>query len=184
MMSYIPIAASPEYSTVTLQVGLKERLRCLHISDTHLLFSDGRDCRAKYDVALRRWGEYVYANVGRNVTYFLDALLYAKRNGLLLLHTGDLIDFYSPANLEAAERLLVLAGVNCFLCAGNHEYTNYSGQHPESPEEQEEARREVPKILLPESSAESTLSPLTTARDFSRRNHSTSLMRKPPGGCR
>lgn len=65
-----------------------------------------RDCRAKYDVALRRWGEYVYANVGRNVTYFLDALLYAKRNGLLLLHTGDLIDFYSPANLEAAERLL------------------------------------------------------------------------------
>ena len=148
MMSYIPIAASPEYSTVTLQVGLKERLRCLHISDTHLLFSDGRDCRAKYDVALRRWGEYVYANVGRNVTYFLDALLYAKRNGLLLLHTGDLIDFYSPANLEAAERLLELAGVNCFLCAGNHEYTNYSGQHPESPEEQEEARREVPKILL------------------------------------
>ena len=147
MMSYIPIAASPEYSTVTLQVGLKERLRCLHISDTHLLFSDGRDCRAKYDVALRRWGEYVYANVGRNVTYFLDALLYAKRNGLLLLHTGDLIDFYSPANLEAAERLLVLAGVNCFLCAGNHEYTNYSGQHPESREEQEEARREVPKIF-------------------------------------
>mgnify|MGYP003055833234 CR=1 FL=1 len=137
-MSYIPIAASPEYSTVTLQVGLKERLRCLHISDTHLLFSDGRDCRAKYDVALRRWGEYVYANVGRNVTYFLDALLYAKRNGLLLLHTGDLIDFYSPANLEAAERLLELAGVNCFLCAGNHEYTNYSGQHPES---REEARR-------------------------------------------
>ena len=110
-MSYIPIAASPEYSTVTLQVGLKERLRSLHISDTHLLFSDGRDCRAKYDVALRRWGEYVYANVGRNVTYFLDALLYAKRNGLLLLHTGDLIDFYSPANLEAAERLLELAGV-------------------------------------------------------------------------
>ena len=69
------------------------------------------------------------------------------RNGLLLLHTGDLIDFYSPANLEAAERLLELAGVDCFLCAGNHEYTNYSGQHPESPEEQEEARREVPKIF-------------------------------------
>lgn len=37
--------------------------------------------------------------------------------------------------------------MDCFLCAGNHEYTNYSGQHPESPEEQEEARREVPKIF-------------------------------------
>lgn len=146
-MSYIPSAVLPQYSTVVLPIGLKEKLRCLHISDTHLLFSDGRDCRVKYDVALRRWGEYVYTNVGRNVTYFLDALLYAKRNGFLLLHTGDLIDFYSPANLEAAERLLELAGVDCFMCAGNHEYTNYSGQHPESPEEQEEARREVPKIF-------------------------------------
>lgn len=146
-MSFIPSAVLPQYSTVALQIGLKEKLRCLHISDTHLLFSDGRDCRAKYDVALRRWGEFVYTNVGRNVTYFLDALLYAKRNSLLILHTGDLIDFYSPANLEAAERLLKLAGVDCFLCAGNHEYTNYSGQHPETPEEQEEARREVPKIF-------------------------------------
>lgn len=69
-MSYIPAAVLPQYSTVTLPIGMKERLRCLHISDTHLLFSDGRDCRVKYDVALRRWGEYVYANVGRNVTYF------------------------------------------------------------------------------------------------------------------
>lgn len=146
-MSFIPSAVLPQYSTVALQIGLKEKLRCLHISDTHLLFSDGRDCRAKYDVALRRWGEFVYTNVGRNVTYFLDALLYAKRNSLLILHTGDLIDFYSPANLEAAERLLKLAGVDCFLCAGNHEYTNYSGQHPETPEEQKEARREVPKIF-------------------------------------
>ena len=146
-MSFVPTSGLPHYSTVTLAVSLKKKLRCLHISDTHLLFSDGRDCQAKYDVALRRWGEYVYTNVGRNVTYFLDALLYAKRNGLLLLHTGDLIDFYSPANLEAAQRLLELSGVNCFLCAGNHEYTNYSGQYPESPEEQDEARREVPKIF-------------------------------------
>lgn len=54
-MSFIPAAVLPQYSTVTLPIGLKEKLRCLHISDTHLLFSDGRDCRAKYDVALRRW---------------------------------------------------------------------------------------------------------------------------------
>ena len=146
-MSFLLTAVPRNYTRATLRFGLPEPLRCLHISDTHLLFSDGRDCRVKYDIALRRWGEYVYSNVGRNVTYFLDALLCAKRNDLLLLHTGDLIDFYSPANLEAAERLLELSGVNCFLCAGNHEYTNYSGQHPESPEEVAEARREVPKIF-------------------------------------
>lgn len=144
-MMYQSIA--PNYSTITLPVGLKKKLHCLHISDTHLLFSDGRDCQMKYNIALRRWGEFVYTNIGRNVTYFLDALICAKENDLILLHTGDLIDFYSPANLEAAERLLKLADVNYFMCAGNHEYTNYSGQYPEAPEEIATARREAPKIF-------------------------------------
>ena len=155
-MSFLLTAVPRNYTRATLRFGLPEPLRCLHISDTHLLFSDGRDCRVKYDIALRRWGEYVYSNVGRNVTYFLDALLCAKRNDLLLLHTGDLIDFYSPANLEAAERLLELSGVNCFLCAGNHEYTNYSGQHPELPKPGGKSRKFLPtdSISPPESSAE------------------------------
>lgn len=141
------MTAPVKYPVLSLKLGLKKKLRCLHISDTHLLFTDGRDNEAKYKIAIRRYGEYTYSNRGRNLTYFLDALLYVQKNADLLLHTGDLIDFYSPANLEAAERLFKLSGINYFICAGNHEYTNYSGQHRETPEEKAQARNEVPKIF-------------------------------------
>ncbi len=135
------------YTKETIQIGLKEKIRALHVSDSHLLFSDGRDCKPKYDIAMRRWGEYVYTNVGRNITYLLDALICAKEENFLFLHTGDLIDFYSPANKEAAERFMKLSGVDYFMTVGNHEFTNYSGQHPEAKEEIKEAKENVPDIF-------------------------------------
>ena len=67
-----------------LAIGATEPFKALAIADTHLLFSDGRDNQTKYDVALDRYGKYVYTNVGRNEVYFLDALLYAKKNNCLL----------------------------------------------------------------------------------------------------
>ena len=69
-----------EYPVIPLHIGMEKPLRCLHIADTHLLFADGRDNRTKYDIALRRYGEYVYSNIGRNLPYFLDALLYAQKH--------------------------------------------------------------------------------------------------------
>ncbi len=133
------------YDVEKLHLGASAPFRCLHISDSHLLFTDGRDSPAKYDIAVRRYGEYVFKNTGRNITYLLDALIYAKKNCELLLHTGDLLDFASPANFEAAERMIELYGGRFFMCAGNHEYTNYSGQHPETGEEIRWAREETPK---------------------------------------
>ncbi len=136
-----------KYPVIQLRAGIGKPLRCLHIADTHLLFADGRDNAAKYNVAIRRYGEYVYTNVGRNVPYFLDALLYTRDHCDLMLHSGDLIDFVSLQNLEVAQKLFDLAGIDYFLCAGNHEYTHYSGQHPETPEEAEAGRRLVPRYF-------------------------------------
>lgn len=133
-----------EYSVIPLHIGMEKPLRCLHIADTHLLFADGRDNAAKYNIAIRRYGEYVYTNIGRNVPYFLDALLYTRDHCDLMLHCGDLIDFVSLQNLEVAQKLFDLAGIDYFMCAGNHEYTHYSGQHPETPEEAEAGRHLVP----------------------------------------
>lgn len=135
------------YETISLKVGAARPFRALHISDTHLLFADGRDNEVKFQIAQRRYGEYVYKNVGRNMPYFLDALQYAKDHCDLMLHTGDLIDFVSLQNLEVASKLFKLAGVDYFMCAGNHEYTHYSGQHPETEEERQSGRRLVPEYF-------------------------------------
>lgn len=133
-----------DYQRIVMKAGATRPFRALAIADVHLLFADGRDNRAKYDIALRRYGEYVYSNIGRNVPYFLDALLYAREHCDMLWISGDLIDFVSEQNLEVAEKLLALSGVDYFMCAGNHEYTHYSGQHPETPEEIRTAREVVP----------------------------------------
>lgn len=127
-----------------LQFGLQKPLRALHISDTHLLFPDRRDNEAKFKIAMRRYGEFQYTDTGRNLPWFLDALQYAKDHCDLLLHTGDLIDCVSYQTLEVAQKLLALSGVDYFMCAGNHEYTHYSGQHPETPEERAEGYKLVP----------------------------------------
>ncbi len=132
------------YPKISVEIGIEKPFRALHISDTHLLFADGRGNEDKYRIAMRRYGEYVYSNIGRNVPYFLDALQYAKENCQILLHTGDLIDFVSRHNLEVAQKLFALSGVDYFICAGNHEYTHYSGQHPESRKEREDGRKLVP----------------------------------------
>jgi len=135
------------FPCLSLKIGIEKPLRALHIADTHLLFADGRDNPDKYRIAMQRYGEYVYSNVGRNMPYFLDALQYAKDHCDILLHSGDLIDFVSLQNLEVAQKLFDLSGVDYFMCAGNHEYTHYSGGHPETRKEQAEGREMVPKYF-------------------------------------
>ncbi|MBO4620240.1 MAG: metallophosphoesterase [Victivallales bacterium] len=132
------------YPKFTLKVGAAKPFEALHVSDTHLVFSDGRDNPVKFQIAMRRKGEFEFRDCGRNLPYFLDALQYARENNLLLLHTGDLIDFASEQNCEVARKLFELSEVDYLMCAGNHEYTHYSGQHPETEEEQAAGRLLVP----------------------------------------
>ena len=53
----------------------------------------------------------------------------AKEYGVPIIHTGDLIDFVSLANLERAERFI--SENDCFTVAGNHEFSLYVGEAKE-----------------------------------------------------
>ena len=99
-----------------VDVGLERPFRILHVSDSHIARIDSRDGDALYAYARKR------SRIGREMgEYYLDeAVAYARQRGLKIVHTGDLADFASVANLEYAERRFA---TDDFLpCVGNHEY--------------------------------------------------------------
>lgn len=105
----------------TLRVGAREPFRLAHMSDTHLYFADERDDERKRKLAQNR------------VKYFTDpagnleaGIRIARAENALIAHTGDLIDFVSAANLDAAKRFT--DGNDCFFAAGNHEFSLYVGE--------------------------------------------------------
>lgn len=109
---------------VSVELGLEKPFRAFHISDTHLCLADERENQRKQNLAAARRNYF-----GKSEEYFDAALAYAQKNALPLLHTGDLIDFVSEKNLEAAER--GFAGRNCFVSSGNHEFSQYVGEAKE-----------------------------------------------------
>lgn len=137
--------SSTAYTTVRLKLGLKKPLRFLLAADHHLIFFDGRDNEVKRAISERRHREFTVNNVGRNLPYFLEAIAYVKKECDLLLHAGDLIDMVSEQNLEVVK--LLLADVDYFFACGNHEYTHYSGQHPETAEECAYAYQMTPRYF-------------------------------------
>lgn len=122
-----PIVGPDRFSDlrkITINVGATSPFSALHISDTHLTRVDGRNDERKINLAASRsrifpWAEH----------YFDVAVRYAREKRLMLLHTGDLQDFVSEANLEFIEEQLGLG--QWFASAGNHEYSQYVGEAKE-----------------------------------------------------
>ena len=87
---------------IEIDLGLGKAFRALHFSDTHLNFFDAVDFsaadRQKKDHFHRRWVRFPQA-----VQSFYATLDYAKRKGLPLLHTGDLVDFVTEGNMRFLE---------------------------------------------------------------------------------
>ena len=93
-----PIAGPASLRTIkkiTIAVGATAPIRALHISDTHLTRVDERDNERKHSLAASRQRVFPWAE-----HYFDAAIRYARENNLMLLHTGDLQDFVSEANLD------------------------------------------------------------------------------------
>ena len=108
-----------------IHVGAERPFRALHLSDNHLCHADMRDGQRKVDLAKKRHG--VFSTDSTTPESLLEEQLsYARENGLTVLYTGDLIDFVSYQNLENAKA--ALEGVDCFMTAGNHEYSLYVGE--------------------------------------------------------
>ena len=108
----------------TLHIGVEKPFRVLHATDTHLTYADLRDGERKVALAEKR------ARYFSKAAKMLDAIAkLSKEQDLPILHTGDLIDFVSVANLEVCKRFT--EENDCFMAAGNHEFSLYVGEAKE-----------------------------------------------------
>ena len=109
----------PEILKTEIKIGAEKPFRVLHMSDTHLALANENDDERKHELAKER--PFGYPEETMTL-----ASEYSKREGLVILHTGDLIDFVSDANLKRAGAFIRENDV--FFVAGNHEYSQYVGE--------------------------------------------------------
>ncbi|MBQ8250230.1 MAG: metallophosphoesterase [Clostridia bacterium] len=104
-----------------INIGIKEPIKLLHITDTHITRDNplDEDRTAEFDVDYKGCAE----------EYFFEALEYAKQNDMIVLHTGDLIDFFSKGNFDFIDKYF--ADVNYIYAAGNHDFCHYLGRAKE-----------------------------------------------------
>ena len=88
-----------ELKQIEIAAGASRPFGAVHVSDTHIVRADKRDDARKITLAANRtfapWGEH----------YLDEAIHAAEAAGEMLIHTGDLIDFVSAANLDMAEAM-------------------------------------------------------------------------------
>ncbi len=108
----------------TLNIGAEKPFEVIHLSDTHLTFADMRDGERKVDLARGRIEVFPKAQETLSAACALS-----KQKGVPIIHTGDLIDFVSFANIEKVKEFT--DENDCFLAAGNHEFSLYLGEAKE-----------------------------------------------------
>ncbi|MBR4170111.1 MAG: metallophosphoesterase [Kiritimatiellae bacterium] len=102
---------------VHINAGATEPFSVLHISDTHLTEAYPQEDEKKQklkEVRTQTFG-------GRQEEALRDSIAWAKDNTDYLLHTGDLIDWISQANLDLVKKYY---GDAMFGSIGNHEYSH------------------------------------------------------------
>lgn len=104
----------------TVSIGLGEPVKLLQITDSHIT----RD-----DPQMYREATFNTHYSGCAEDYFFKALAYAKQNHMPVLHTGDLIDFFSPGNFAFIDEYM--ADVDYIYAAGNHDFCHLLGQAKE-----------------------------------------------------
>ena len=111
----------------TVRIGIEKPFKLLHVSDTHISLADERDDLRKRELADRRAGHFEAGEPGSCLEYFRQSCRFAREQGAILVHTGDLFDFVSEKHLELAPQLLSLAD-DYFMAVGNHEFSLYVGE--------------------------------------------------------
>ena len=108
----------------TIPVGATPPFTALHASDTHLTYADMRDGQRKVDLVAWRLPGFPHAEA---TLAELGEL--SKEMNIPILHTGDLIDYVSLANLEAVKTFT--DSYDVFMATGNHEFSLYVGEAKE-----------------------------------------------------
>ena len=106
-------------SESVLEIGAERPIRLLHITDSHLTCHDAGLDSGRAELFSKEYP-------GDHVNYFLEAIEYAKKNDLIVLHTGDLMDFISDENLDLLEKSFF--GVEYLYVMGNHDFCECSGE--------------------------------------------------------
>ena len=107
---------------VEIDVGASRPFTSVFVSDAHLALADSRDNDPRKLALAASRGPW-FANAAR---YLEEAVSKALAVGAPLLCAGDIWDFVSIANLEAARSLFAKA--DWFACVGNHEFSQYVGE--------------------------------------------------------
>lgn len=99
-----------------IEIGLEKPFSILHISDTHFTEAYPDEPEVKQKLKLIRTETFG----GRQEEAFRDSLAWAKKNVDYVLHTGDLIDWQSRANLDLVRKYY---GDVALGTMGNHEFS-------------------------------------------------------------
>ena len=103
---------------ISIKAGAAKPFSVLHVSDTHLTAVYPNEDKWKQEMA--RADTPIFG--AKQEEALAEAIAYAKAHCDFLLHTGDLIDFVSAANLDVVRRHL---SKGCIGALGNHEYSHY-----------------------------------------------------------
>lgn len=126
---------------VHIPLGASKPFSVLHISDTHLTeaYPDEDEKKQKLkSVRTQTFG-------GRQEEALRDSLAWAKKNVDYVLHTGDLIDWQSRANLDLVKKYYGEAAGAICGSVGNHEFSRYMWLEKS---ENSEAYKEKTRALL------------------------------------
>ena len=107
---------------VRIAAGAERPFSVLHVSDTHLTLAGDDEPESLRRTAASRADVFG----GRQLEALETTVEWARHNVDYLVHTGDLVDFVSAANLAAVRRCLGGAAA-AFGCMGNHEFTPSAG---------------------------------------------------------
>lgn len=114
----IPVMKGFKPTKLEIRVGAKKPFGMLHMSDSHIAWMNSKDLMKADEVDLR-WYESRRRHFATNATGLAAALAYAKAKNLHILHTGDLVDYISDANINYIRT--DLEGTGCLYAIGNHE---------------------------------------------------------------
>lgn len=100
----------------TIEIGIKKPFKFLHMTDTHITRDDPTG-----------WREGAFDLYPGSCEIFQEkAVEYAKKTGYPVLHTGDLIDFFSEGNFKYLDE--VWSEIDYIYAAGNHDFCHFLGK--------------------------------------------------------
>ena len=103
----------------TIDIGLGYEYKFLHITDTHIALDDDDLPPSNR----KQCFDHDFENC--SIEYYHMAAAYAKENGLMMLNTGDFLDFLSKKNFEFADKYLM--NTDTIYAAGNHDFCHRVG---------------------------------------------------------